>query len=178
MVYISTPSRLSLLVYMLNDDDPSKCSARKLIRFGILKRVYRVPYNSIILNPYSDIPILSIDGNGYNAITLIDCSWINAYKVFSKIGSYINNNSRRLPLLLAANPINYGKVAKLSSVEALSAACYILGYESLAMHMLNKFKWGHTFLELNEELLKEYRSTNSLDEVIRIENEYFPTYCI
>ncbi len=154
---------------MLNDDDPSKCSARKLIRFRMLEKVNRIPYNTILLDPYSNTPLYKGDSS-YNSITLVDCSWVNASSIFSKVRARVR---RRLPLLLAANPVNYAKLAKLSSAEALSAACYILGYEELAYMLLNKFKWGHTFMELNRDLLKEYRNADSIDGIVRIEEEYF-----
>jgi pre-rRNA-processing protein TSR3 len=160
---------MRLLAYMLNDDDPSKCSARKLIRFRMLERVNRIPYNTILLDPYSNTPLYKGDSS-YNSITLVDCSWVNAPSIFSKVRVRVR---KRLPLLLAANPVNYAKLAKLSSVEALAAACYILGYEELAYMLLNKFKWGHTFMELNRDLLEEYRNADSIDGIARIEEDYF-----
>mgnify|MGYP000315822260 CR=1 FL=1 len=159
---------MRLLVYILEDDDPEKCSARKLVRFGMLERINRVPYYTMLLDPYSNIPLYK--GDSGNSITVLDCSWANAPNVFSRVKV---KKRRRLPLLLAANPVNYAKLARLSSVEALSAACYILGYEELASKLLNKFKWGHTFMELNGELLKEYRDADSIYEIARIEEEYF-----
>ena len=56
--------------------------------------------------------------------------------------------------MLAANPTNYAKLGKLSSVEALAGALYILSEKELAAKMMDKFKWGHTFLELNVDLSK------------------------
>jgi len=159
---------MRMLVYILEDDDPKKCSARKLVRFGMLKRINRVPYDTILLDPYSNIPLHK--GDSCNSMTVLDCSWVNTPNVFSRVKV---EKRRRLPLLLAANPVNYAKLARLSSVEALSAACYILGYEELASKLLNKFKWGHTFMELNGELLKEYRDADSIYEIARIEEEYF-----
>ncbi|MEM0365076.1 MAG: DUF367 family protein [Candidatus Nitrosocaldus sp.] len=160
----------SLLVYMLGDDDPSKCSARRLLRFNMLKRVSRVPYRTILLDPYSSTPLINGDAVECPSITLVDCSWVNAYRVFSRLRA---SKRRRLPLLLAANPINYAKVAKLSSVEALAAACYILGYKHLAYELLSKFKWGSTFITLNNELLEEYSNAGGVDDVVMIEYEYF-----
>ncbi|MEM2923667.1 MAG: DUF367 family protein [Candidatus Nitrosocaldus sp.] len=162
---------MNLFVYMLKDDDPSKCSANKLLRFNMLKRVSRVPYRTILLDPYSSIPLLGSDSNAdeHLSLTIVDCSWVNAHKVFSRIKAL---KRRRLPLLLAANPINYAKIAKLSSVEALAAACYILGYEHLAYQLLSKFKWGSTFITLNLQLLEEYRRAESVEDVVKIEHDY------
>jgi len=38
-----------------------------------------------------------------------------------------------------------------------------LGFKEQSLELLNKFKWGHTFYELNQNLLDEYS---------KLENEY------
>jgi pre-rRNA-processing protein TSR3 len=81
---------------------------------------------------------------------------------------------RRLPLLLAANPINYSKLGKLSTVEALAGSLYILGYQQMANELMNKFKWGHTFLELNCNILEDYANAETKTRITEIEKEYFP----
>jgi pre-rRNA-processing protein TSR3 len=75
--------------------------------------------------------------------------------------------------LLAANPTNYSKLGKLSSAEALAGCLFILGYEDQAVQLLNKFKWGHTFLELNGELLRDYLNADSSKAVMETERQYF-----
>ncbi len=161
---------MRLLVCLLNDDDPSKCSARKLIRFNMLTKVYKPPYDTLLLDPYATTPLHRLYSS--TSITVVDCSWANASSIFHRI-RVKESNRRRLPLLLAANPINYAKLARLSTAEALAAACYILGYEDLSFNILNKFKWGHTFMELNRELLEEYKGANTIQDIVRIEEEYF-----
>ena len=45
---------INLYVYHANDDDPKKCSAKKLHRFGHVKleqKIQRIPKNLILLNP-------------------------------------------------------------------------------------------------------------------------------
>ncbi len=76
--------------------------------------------------------------------------------------------------MLAANPTNYAKLGKLSSVEALAGALYILNEKELAAKMMDKFKWGHTFLQLNANLLEDYAAAETEEQVIELEEEYFP----
>ena len=83
---------------------------------------------------------------------------------------------RKLPPLLAGNPVNYSKISKLTTVEALAAAAFILDNEELSYELLGKFNWGHTFLELNENLLKDYQNAQSEDDVNSIITEYGYNY--
>ena len=84
----------------------------------------------------------------------------------------MNLRSRALPYLVAANPVNFGKPFKLSTVEALAAALFIIGEPARAEEILGKFSWGHVFLELNREPLSEYASARDSTEVVNIQREY------
>jgi pre-rRNA-processing protein TSR3 len=44
----------------------------------------------------------------------------------------------------------------------------------MATEIMNKFKWGHTFLELNSDLLQEYSAADTAEQAAIIEREYFP----
>jgi pre-rRNA-processing protein TSR3 len=155
---------------MLKQDDPKKCTAAKLVHFNIANAVRRIPRNSLVLNPYSEVSLCKNDKALADSITAIDCSWERVNTTFKRNFYGIN---RRLPSLLAANPTNYSKLGKLSSAEALAGALSILGFDDLAFDVMNKFKWGHTFFELNDELLREYAKANDPKEIQRIEMEYF-----
>jgi len=85
---------------------------------------------------------------------------------------------RRIPGLLAGNPINYARLGRLSSVESLSASYYILGEKEYARLLLNKFKWGHTFLELNHDALEDYSAAEDRKEIFDIESQYFGNYVL
>ena len=54
-----------------------------------------------------------------------------------------------MPYLVAANPVNYGKPFKLNCVEALAACCFITGLDDSGHELLDQFKWGHAFYEIN-----------------------------
>ena len=68
--------------------------------------------------------------------------------------------------------MNYSKLNKLSTVEALAAAVYILGEYDLTHTLLQKFKWGNTFFELNKNLLQDYSKAQSESEILEICHEY------
>ena len=158
-----------LKVLMLKQDDPRKCSAAKLVKFGLAKPVTRTASRTLILNPFSKKMLLESDKKLVNSITGIDCSWNLVTSAFEKTFSGI---SRKLPPLLAGNPMNYSKLNKLSTVEALAAAVYIMGDSALTHTLLKKFKWGHTFFELNKNLLEDYSKAKSESEILEICHEY------
>jgi pre-rRNA-processing protein TSR3 len=69
--------------------------------------------------------------------------------------------------------VNYGKARKLSTVEALASALYILGEAEHAQKLLGKFKWGPAFSDLNKDLLESYSKASTEKEIISTQNEYF-----
>ena len=81
--------------------------------------------------------------------------------------------ARTLPLLLAANPVNWGKPSKLSTVEAIAAACVLMGEYEQAEIILSKFRWGNRFLELNAEPLEAYSAAKSSAELVALQFEFF-----
>jgi pre-rRNA-processing protein TSR3 len=99
----------------------------------------------------------------------IDCSWNLADQAFSK---KFDGVKRKLPPLLAGNPLNYSKLNKLTTAEALSASLFILGYKEQSLELLDKFKWGHTFYELNQNLLEEYLKLENEDQIDGILKDY------
>lgn len=101
---------------------------------------------------------------------MVDCSWARLDDTpFSKMRS---PNPRLLPFLVAANPINYGKPCQLSCVEAIAATLIITGFPEDAKFYLGKFSWGHSFLELNDELLEKYSLCTNAEEIIATQEKY------
>ena len=162
------------LVYMLHQDDPFRCTAAKLVRFRLAVSVKFISRTTIVLDPFSEHTVLRRDQTVADALCAIDCSWERADEILKRRHLTDRGISRRLPALLAANPINYAKLGKLSSVEALAAALYILNEKELAVRMMDKFKWGHTFLQLNANLLDDYAAAETEEQVFKLEEEYFP----
>lgn len=167
---------------MKSQDDPKKCSALRLIKFHLAYPIYRrkqIPRGTIILDPSAMELLTPSDKNDVlrRGIMVIDCSWKNAESVFSKPNKY----GRSLPVLLAANPINYARAGILSSLEAFSGALYILGFKEKAHELLKIFKWGPHFLELNSEPLEAYSEAKDAEDLFKIMGEFFPniqTTCI
>jgi len=155
------------LIIHKNEDDPKKCTARKLKRFGLARFVSFVPRHVIVLYPTSKIRLSRAD-NIYKNILAMDVSWEN-------INNYMfrDENTRSLPYLLAANPVNYGKPFKLSTVEALAASYYIMGFKDISIKLLEKFSWGLNFIKLNENPLEDYSRARNSDEIYVIESQYY-----
>ena len=147
---------------MLKQDDPKKCTAAKLVKFGLANNVHKTSTKTLVLDPFAEKTLLNKDKKLIRSVTGIDCSWSLADKTFVKKFTGIR---RKLPPLFAGNPVNYSKLNKLTTVEAISAALYILGHQDLSLKMLDKFKWGHTFYELNKELLDEYSKLESENKI-------------
>ena len=156
-------------VLMYNQDDPKKCTAAKLVRFNLAKRVTNISKNTLTLNPFADHMLLNSDKNNIKSITGIDCSWNLADQTFIKKFGGI---SRKLPYLLAGNSVNFSKLGKLTTVEAVAASLYLLGFENQSVDLLNKFRWGHTFLDLNRNLLNDYQEATSEKQIVEIAKEY------
>ena len=158
---------MKLQVLMFYQDDPKKCTAAKIVKFGLAKSIKKISSKSLVLDPFSEITLLPKDRELINTLVGIDCSWNLAEKAFSK---KFNGIKRKLPPLLAGNPVNYSKLNKLTTVEALSASLYIMGFKKDALELLDKFKWGHTFYELNQNLLEDYskmKSESQIDEILK-----------
>lgn len=162
-----------MLVLDYNQDDPAKCTAKKMVRMGLARSVpmkFHASNDVVVLNPFAEIAVSAEDADS-KAILVIDCSWNSAREVFFR---KVGGKHRRLPALLAANPTNYSKLGRLSSLEAVAAALYVLGDKSEAERYLSIFKWGETFLTLNRDPLEEYSKSKDALEVERAEKEFFP----
>lgn len=160
---------MKIQVLMFEQDDPSKCTAAKLVKFGIAKRVKHLTGKDMILNPFAKEFVLKNDRDLTGSITAIDCSWELAQGMFLKRFAGL---SRKLPPLLAGNPVNYSKVGKLTTAEAIAGALYIMDCKELADSVIGKFKWGHTFFDLNQYLLQDYVHAKTTDDVVKISQEY------
>ncbi|AGB01269.1 DUF367 family protein [Methanoregula formicica] len=156
---------IPLYAFRDNSCDPRKCTVKKLERAGFLKifqKLQQVPRNTLILDPTAERALSPAD-RFVKSLTVLDCSWevldtgaISSWRI-----------RRALPFLMAANPVNFGKPCKLSSVEAVAAALYIMGEKDRAKELLSKVNWGIRFLEVNKEPLELYASAKDSTEVVK-----------
>jgi pre-rRNA-processing protein TSR3 len=143
----------------MGEDDPKKCTAKKMERFGLAEMATnprRLPRDALLLDPEAgqavsraDLPLARAHG-----LAAVDCTWKRAATAFPGVPGRFHR--RALPYLLAANPTAFGRPFQLSTVEAFAAALAILGERAHAERLLAKFGWGLRFLELNAEPLGEY----------------------
>ena len=160
---------VKLQVLMFYQDDPKKCTAAKMVKFGLAQNIKKISNKGLVLDPFSDKTLMPKDKSLIRSIVGIDCSWNLTDQAFSK---KFDGIKRKLPPLLAGNPLNYSKLNKLTTAEALSASLFILGYKEQSLELLDKFKWGHTFYELNQNLLEEYLKLENEDQIDGILKDY------
>ena len=160
---------MNVQVLMFKQDDPKKCTAAKLVKFNLAKSIKKITSRTIILDPFAKQTLLKHDAKLADSITGIDCSWNLADSTFSKKFGGI---PRKLPPLFAGNPVNYAKIGKLTTVEAISGAAFIMGFHELGKELLSKFNWGHTFYELNENLLADYEKIEIEEQIGPLLAEY------
>jgi len=137
----------------------------------VVHRAKLLPKGAVILNPFSEKAFSSADRKIVvrRGLAAIDCSWINADEVFEL---QMRGAPRCLPYLIAANPVNYGVPTKLSTVEALAAALYIVDFKREAERLLSIFKWGPQFLRLNKEFLDGYSKAKNSGEVVKLQQRF------
>jgi pre-rRNA-processing protein TSR3 len=173
---VTSERSIKIVVYNAKQCDPRKCSALKLKRHGFIHIVHRfrlLPSGAIVLNPFSEKAFSPADRNQVESKGLIalDFSWkrTEEAKAIPLIGE-----SKSLPYLVAANPVNYGTPTKLNTVEALAAALHIIGHKEQAKQLLLIFKWGPEFLRLNRKLLEAYSQAKNSTEVVELQKKFVP----
>jgi len=169
----------SLHVIHLDQDDPKKCTARKMYANGLVRlheNVSGAPRRGYLLDPQSttilgpeDRGLISMGGS----IVVLDCSWKRIEESLEEIAGRTRLEGRFLPALLAANPVSWGRLGRLSSVEAIGATLAILGYLEQASKVLGPFQFGEQFLDLNKEPLQAYASAKSREEIAEIQSDFF-----
>ncbi len=172
---------MDVVIFHADECDKRKCTAIKLEKEKKAKLVYKlrqIPKGAIVLNPFSSKAVSREDRKYIEkrGVVGLDCSWnkVNKSATFFSLSKY----HRSLPFLIATNPVNYGKACTLSTVEAIAATFYIAGFKEKANDLMDGFKWGHTFIELNYELLEAYSDVATSLEVVEIQNDFLESHNI
>ncbi|MBN65849.1 MAG: hypothetical protein CMA74_05660 [Euryarchaeota archaeon] len=146
----------SIRILCFDQDDPKKCTAKRLEKFNLSDNhssFKTLPPMGIVLDPFStkelssdDIPLAEVGG-----IVGVDCSWNKAPETFSRL-RLMGLEPRSLPSVIPANPVNSGKLGKLTTAEAIASALLICGENLHAEEIMSIFKWGPAFIKLNSHL--------------------------
>ena len=163
---------IPVIVYDKNQCDPKKCTAKRMLKFGLAKEakaLRNIPSGSIVLSPFADKALSPADMKyARNGLVVMDLTWTNIDE-FPRLS---RTQDRALPYLLAANPINWGRPMELNSAEAVLASLIILGQKEQADSFMGRFNWAPEFVRLNGELLEAYSRASDSAEVVSIQNEY------
>ncbi|HLE46809.1 MAG TPA: DUF367 family protein, partial [Candidatus Thermoplasmatota archaeon] len=138
-------ARTRVVIYYEGNDDPKKNTALKLKRKGlaeVTQHVSDLPPHSILLDPFAEKAVSPEDVPFVVTASLaaFDCSWETAEAMLPAARRRME--PRALPYLVAANPVNFGKPTKLSTVEAIAAALCIYGRKEQAEAALGVVTWG------------------------------------
>ncbi len=168
----NTPLKLALYICNFHTCNPKLCTAMKLVNFHKAKaiKLNQIRHESIVLSPFADVALSPVDISSATAYGLvgIDCSWNN---IEGGKKAFIKGKGRILPFLVPSNPTNYGKPTKLSTLEAMAAALYILGSENQCFELLNLVNWGNEFFKINQSYLNSYAKAQNSKEIIQIQSE-------
>ncbi len=163
---------IPVIVYDKNQCDPKKCTAKRMLKFGLAKEaktLRNIPSGSIVLSPFADKALSPADLKyARNGLVVMDLTWTNIDE-FPRLS---RTQDRALPYLLASNPINWGRPMELNSAEAVLASLLILGQKEQADSFMGRFNWAPEFVRLNGELLEAYSRASDSAEVVSIQNEY------
>ena len=60
---------------MFYQDDPKKCTAAKMVKFGLAQNIKKISAKGLVLDPFSEKTLLPKDKSKIHSIIGIDCSW-------------------------------------------------------------------------------------------------------
>jgi len=146
---------IEIRILCFDQDDPKKCTAKRMEKFNLSQNytTFRtLPSKGIVLDPFADVVLSDSDRilAEVGGIVGVDCSWNLATSTFSKL-KLMGLEPSKLPDIVPANPVNSGKIGKLTTAEAIATALMICCEEEQASKVMSIFKWGPAFLTMNSE---------------------------
>jgi pre-rRNA-processing protein TSR3 len=169
-----------IYIIHLGECDVRRCTAIKLRKFNLAEFTNMresKSKGSVLLDPFAEKALSKEDKKiiEWRGLTALDASWkkIDAGKFKLLHRHYV---PRALPYLVAGNPTHYGAPTKLSTVEALAFALYIVGFEEQALRLLRIFSWGINSFKLNQYLLDMYSKADTAEQVVKLQNEVLREY--
>lgn len=167
-------SNSKIYLWEFGQNDTKRDSGSKMCRLGYAKRLkVGQNFNGIVLSSEAtqvmspeDAEIISQYG-----IAGINCSWNRLEEIpFISLGKA--RNQRKLPFLVAANTVNYGKVFKMNTAEAIAAALFIAGSLHEAVALMYPFSYGEEFFKLNAEAFEKYATAESEAHVVALSSGF------
>ena len=153
--------------------DPKRCSGVKLKRLGYVRLLgLRDSFHGLVLSPIATEVISPSDKELMmsSGLAVVDCSWKQLDH--TNVSQLRARHHRLLPYLVAANTVNYGKPWRLNCAEAFAACLAIFDMQEAAEELMNQFKWGHSFFEMNGGLIERYKKCKSSEEMVAVQNEF------
>jgi pre-rRNA-processing protein TSR3 len=149
---------VSIMLWEFGQNDPKRDSGSKMCRLGYARKLQQGDFfPGIVLSSEASVFVSPADATlvGNYGIAGINCSWNRLDEIpFGSMGK--GKHQRLLPLLFAANTVNYGKPFKMNTAEAVAACLYITGYKEDAHSLMETFSYGLEFLRLNHDALEAY----------------------
>jgi pre-rRNA-processing protein TSR3 len=158
---------VGLYMWEFGQNDPKRDSGSKLRRLGYAKQLkIGQSFQGVVLSSEASEYVSATDRDIVQSygIAGINCSWNRLEEIpFNSMGK--GRNQRLLPLLIAANTVNYGRPHKLNTAEAMAACLFITGFVEDAVRMLEPFSYGEEFLSLNATALNTYMNCENSAEI-------------
>lgn len=168
--------KLSVRIAMweFGQNDPKRDSGSRLCRLGYASRL-RIgqSFAGVVLSSEAKQVVSPADAEivREHGVAGINCSWNRLTEIpFGSMGK--GRNQRLLPLLFAANTVNYGKPFKMNTAEAIAATLYITGFRDDAEAMLEPFGYGSEFLRLNKDALDAYAACETPEDVNEVQRRF------
>ena len=163
-----------LAMWEMNQNDKKRDTGTRLCNIGmarVLKPKER--FGGIVMSPAGQRTVSPADKDlvAKGGCCVVNCSWACLDKVPFELFK-CGNGARLLPFLLASNPTKYGQPCVLSSCEALAAALYITGFQADSHMVMDRFKWGASFFQLNQEMLDVYAKCQDAEETIEAQGRF------